>query len=137
VRIDDRKILMRSFCLMLLAVLCAAVHAQEPKKDSYLDTPAPLSAAEVKALQGHTDPVAQKAVADTVAADPAPAPTPVQAGVVSLNPVKQDVMTAAFNEAKVPDCLHSEGLKRQPTFFLTGLLALPFIPIAFLRGVCN
>lgn len=42
-----------------------------------------------------------------------------------------------FSEAKVPDCLHSEGLKRQPTFFLTGVLALPFIVVAAVRGKCH
>lgn len=41
-----------------------------------------------------------------------------------------------FSEAKVPDCLHSEGLKRQPTFFLGGLLALPFVAVAKIRGKC-
>ncbi len=42
-----------------------------------------------------------------------------------------------FDEAKVPGCLTSGGLKRQPTFIFQGLLALPFIPIAYLRGKCN
>ena len=46
-----------------------------------------------------------------------------------------------FDEARVPDCLHSEGLKRQPTsigpFGVGGLLALPFVAIAKLRGKCN
>jgi len=42
-----------------------------------------------------------------------------------------------FAGARVPDCLHSEGLKRQPTFFLGGVLALPFIAVAKLRGVCR
>ena len=129
---------MRLSCLMLSLILCAAAQAQAqeqaPKKDAYLDAP---TAAEFKALQGRVDPVAQKAVADTLAADPAPAQTPVQAGVVALNPVRQDVMTTAFNEAQVPDCLHADGLKRQPTFFLKGILQLPFIPIAYLRGVCK
>lgn len=44
---------------------------------------------------------------------------------------------AQFDEAKVPGCLSSQGLKRQPTFIFQGLLALPFIPIAYLRGKCN
>ncbi len=43
---------------------------------------------------------------------------------------------AALDEAGVPDCLHSEGLKRQPTFLLSGLLALPFIAVAKIRGKC-
>lgn len=42
-----------------------------------------------------------------------------------------------FIEAKVPGCLQKDGLKRQPTFIFMGLLALPFIPIAALRGKCN
>ena len=48
---------------------------------------------------------------------------------------------AAMNEAAVPDCLHSDGLKRQPTGFgplmLTGFYALPFIAVAKLRGKCK
>ena len=48
---------------------------------------------------------------------------------------------AAMDEAAVPDCLHSEGLKRQPTGFgplaLTGFYALPFIAVAKLRGKCK
>ena len=42
-----------------------------------------------------------------------------------------------FHEAKVPDCLHPDGLKRQPTFFLSGLLALPFVAVAKIRGKCR
>ena len=42
-----------------------------------------------------------------------------------------------FHEAKVPDCLHPDGLKRQPTFFLGGLLALPFVAVAKMRGKCR
>jgi hypothetical protein len=129
------EILMRLFCLLLSALLAAAAQADEPKKDPYLDKQ--VSEADIKVLQGRSEPLVQKAVAEIVAAEPAPEPNPVQTGVVALNPVRQDVMTAAFIEAKVPDCLHSEGLKRQPTFFLKGILKLPFVPIAYLRGVCN
>jgi len=42
-----------------------------------------------------------------------------------------------FSEAKVPDCLHPDALKRQPTFFLAGLFAVPFVAVAKLRGKCN
>jgi hypothetical protein len=54
----------------------------------------------------------------------------------AFSSANSDIMTAAFIEAKVPDCLHAGGLKRQPTFLLTGYLALPFIAVAKLRGVC-
>ncbi|MRW87875.1 hypothetical protein GJ698_27760 [Pseudoduganella sp. FT26W] len=120
---------MRLSCLMLLAVLCVGAQAKDP----YLDAAA--SAAQVKALQGRTDPVVRKAVADAMAAEVPPPPLLQSAPEFSV--AKSDIMTAAFIEAKVPDCLHSEGLKRQTTLIFTGYLALPFIPIAALRGKCN
>ncbi len=43
----------------------------------------------------------------------------------------------SFADAKVPGCLTSQGLKRQPTFIFGGLLALPFIAVAAVRGKCN
>lgn len=46
----------------------------------------------------------------------------------------------AFAEAKVPDCLHAEGLKRQPPhigpFVFMGVLAFPFVALAKIRGKC-
>lgn len=58
---------------------------------------------------------------------------------VSSQPAKEKYQRFAeqFDEAKVPGCLTGDGLKRQPTFIFQGLLALPFIPIAYLRGKCN
>ncbi|MFL6658533.1 MAG: hypothetical protein ACJ8GW_10705 [Massilia sp.] len=43
----------------------------------------------------------------------------------------------AFDDAKVPGCLQPDGLKRQSTLIFGGLLALPFIAVAALRGKCN
>jgi len=47
---------------------------------------------------------------------------------------------AAFTEAKVPDCLHKDGLKRQPPrilfFAFQGVLAFPFVALAKVRGKC-
>jgi hypothetical protein len=40
-------------------------------------------------------------------------------------------------DAKISDCLHSDGLKFQPTYIFGGILALPFIGIAALRGKCK
>ncbi|NIA55991.1 hypothetical protein HAV22_20360 [Massilia sp. TW-1] len=48
-----------------------------------------------------------------------------------------DIFARNVDEATVPDCLHKDGLKRQPTFFLGGLLALPFIAVAKVRGKCQ
>ncbi|MDB5790697.1 MAG: hypothetical protein JWQ80_721 [Massilia sp.] len=42
-----------------------------------------------------------------------------------------------FAKARLPVCLHSEGLRNQPTFFLSGWIALPFVAVAKLRGVCR
>jgi hypothetical protein len=44
---------------------------------------------------------------------------------------------ADFAEARVPNCLHADGLKRQSTLIFSGVLALPFVAIAKLRGKCN
>lgn len=45
-----------------------------------------------------------------------------------------------FAEAKVPDCLHGEALKRQPPVLLfvrlEGLYAVPFVLLAKVRGKC-
>jgi hypothetical protein len=125
--------MMRLSGLMWMVLLCACAHAGETKKDPYLDTAA--SPQQVKAIGDRADPVVRKAVAEAIAAEPPPPPLLQSAPAFSV--VKSDIMTAAFIEAKVPDCLHSEGLKRQPTFFLGGYLALPFIAVAALRGVCN
>jgi len=47
---------------------------------------------------------------------------------------------AAFAEAKVPDCLRKDGLKRQPPrigfFVFQGVLAFPFVALAKIRGKC-
>lgn len=50
---------------------------------------------------------------------------------------KYEKFADEFHEAKVPGCLGPDGLKRQPTFIFGGLLALPFVAVAALRGKCN
>lgn len=47
---------------------------------------------------------------------------------------KFDVM---FADARVPGCLRPDGLKRQSTLIFGGILALPFIAVAKIRGKCN
>lgn len=45
-----------------------------------------------------------------------------------------------FSEAKVPDCLHADALKRQPPrigpITFKGLYAVPFVVLAKVRGKC-
>ena len=55
----------------------------------------------------------------------------------TLRANRYDIFARQVDEATVPDCLHADGLKRQPTFFLTGLLALPFVAVAKVRGKCQ
>jgi hypothetical protein len=50
---------------------------------------------------------------------------------------KYQKFETTFEDAKVPGCLKSDGLKRQSTFIFGGLLALPFIAVAAVRGKCN
>lgn len=60
---------------------------------------------------------------------------------VTIRADKYERFAAAFAEARVPDCLHADGLKRQPTSIgpvgIGGVYALPFVAIAKLRGKCN
>lgn len=58
-------------------------------------------------------------------------------GVVYRGSAQADVLSAAFDQAQIPSCLHSDGLKFQPTYIFFGLLALPFVAVAKLRGKCD
>lgn len=68
-------------------------------------------------------------------------PQPAMQQVTIRADRKYEQFAAAFAEAKVPDCLHADGLKRQPTNIgpigIGGVYALPFVAIAKLRGKCN
>ncbi|MDN2674885.1 hypothetical protein OX459_26150 [Janthinobacterium sp. SUN026] len=68
-------------------------------------------------------------------------PQPAMQQVTIRADRKYEQFAAAFAEAKVPDCLHADGLKRQPTgigpLAIGGVYALPFVAIAKLRGKCN
>jgi len=123
---------MRGYVLLMSLLIAPGAWAADAKKDAYLD--AVVAPADAKAMEARVDPAMRKAIAEALAAE-VPAQSLPRAAPV-FGSASSDIMTAAFNEAKVPDCLHSEGLKRQPTFLLGGYLALPFIPIAKLRGKC-
>ena len=89
-----------------------------------------------------TDEVIRKAVRETIAEDPHPAPAAnQQSGVLRAETsTLQSRMTAAFNDAKVPDCLHDDALKLQPAKIgpigVVGPLSLPWIIAAAVRGKC-
>jgi hypothetical protein len=92
-------------------------------------TPPPMAL-----LPGLTDEVIRDAVRDTLGEAPEN-PRRYEADTIRGN--RYSEFSQQFNDARLPDCLHSEGLQRQPTFFLRGFLALPFIAVAKLRGVCR
>ena len=52
-------------------------------------------------------------------------------------PGKYEAFAIAFDQAKLPDCLHADGLRYQPVPPLVPQqFLLPFILVARLRGVC-
>lgn len=102
-----------------------------------------LSAKPQPATPGITDEVIKKAVRDTIAEEPHPAPAAnQQAGVLRATTASmEERMSTAFEEAKVPDCLHQDALKLQPAHIgpigVVGPLSLPWIVAAALRGKCR
>ena len=82
------------------------------------------------------DAAIRAAIRDTLAAEH-PSAIANRPDVDTLRTDKYTDFDAAFEDARVPDCLHSDGLKRQPTGIFFGWLALPFVIVAKVRGVCN
>jgi hypothetical protein len=119
------------FCLLSLSSMVHAAPAPAPPAS------APQAAAPAPALplRARLDKDAIRAAIDATPAGKAPVPGPEQADTLSASPYAH--FSKQFTDARVPDCLHPDGLKRQPTFFLGGLLAVPFVAVAKLRGVCR
>jgi hypothetical protein len=86
-------------------------------------------------LRARLDRDAIRAAIEAMPTERDPYPRRHEADTLSVKPVEK--FSKDFANARLPDCLHSEGLKNQPTFFLSGFLALPFIAVAKVRGVCR
>lgn len=102
--------------------------------------PMPVPAAPVApVLPRLTDAAIQKAVREVLDESPRGSSLPHESG--TLLGGKYENFSRQFSDAKVPDCLGPDGLKRQPTgigpFALGGLLAAPFVLVAKMRGKCN
>lgn len=99
-----------------------------------LSAPAPADPAVI------TDAVIKKAVREMIAEDPRPLAPPLQERALSGG-VTQAQLSAAFDRARVPDCLHPDALKHQPAqlgpIAVVGLYSLPWVISAALRGKCN
>jgi hypothetical protein len=120
---------------LLAAHAFAAAQPQQDPSDPLTARPQPKQPA-------LTEEVIRKAVRETIAETPqpaAPAANP-QAGAFSANPVAAR-MSAAFEEAKVPDCLHPDALKLQPAHIgpvaVVGPYSLPWVIAAAARGKCR
>ena len=119
---------------LLLCVLClsSAAYAQA----SAHVTPATATPSlPSSSLRARLDKETIRAAIAATPADEKPAPGREETAALSGSAYQG--FARDFAEARLPDCLHSEGLKNQPTFFLSGFLALPFIAVAKVRGVCR
>ena len=126
----------------LMAALAAAAPAAGAQQASEPEPPMPaaLRTAPAGEPAGLTDAVIKKAVRETVAEDArAAGGVNRDAGTLSAG-ATQSIMTAAFEEAKVPDCLHGDALKHQPAKIgpigVAGPYSLPWVIAAALRGKC-
>lgn len=113
--------------------LLAQLQAPVVPEDWAADQPAaPLASA--AAIRG-----AVRVVLDEDRARAAEAPRRHELDTIRANVYQR--FGAEFAEARVPDCLHPDGLKRQPPVIgfigFSGLLAAPFVVLAKLRGKCN
>lgn len=106
----------------------AAAQALDPALDPKVQTapPGPSALPSADAIRA--------AIRDTIAERPE---NPRLHEADTLRSTQYEIFARHVEEGAVPDCLHADGLKRQPTFFLSGYLALPFIAVAKLRGVCK
>jgi hypothetical protein len=133
----------------LVLLLCAIVAAAPAQPASIAPTPLqpallqPASAQPVTPpatllLPRLTDKVIRDAVRETLA-EPPENPRRYEADTMRGN--SYIAFSEQFSEAKVPDCLHSDGLKRQPPRIgpigFSYLFAVPFVVLAKIRGKCN
>lgn len=106
---------------------------------SCLVTSLPCLASPAVSLARFDDPAVKQAVQEVAAEAKESRPQPGADFAARDQQARR--IDLAFKEAEVPDCLHSEGLKRQPTVIVfipvSGYLALPFVGIAKLRGKCK
>ena len=125
---------------LIVALAAAAPAGAQQAPEPEPPMPAALLMAPAGEPAGLTDAVIKKAVRETVAED-ARAAVGVNrdAGILSAG-TTQSIMTAAFEEAKVPDCLHGDALKHQPAKIgpigVAGPYSLPWVIAAALRGKC-
>lgn len=135
------------FALQAIGATAAAPLPEATPQRAETAAVAPIAAPARAAIPARLAPAAalsrdeaiRQAVRATLAAEDAKAARKYDTDTIRAD--KYTAFAAAFAEARVPDCLHSDGLKRQPTNIgpiqIVGQYALPFVLIAKLRGKCN
>ncbi len=122
-------------CLSLAALPAQAAPPAPPSVESELNAPAKPALPATAPLRARIDDDAIRKAVKATLDEGWENPRQVDGDTISGTPYEE--FGREFSEAKVPDCLHPDGLKRQPTFFLGGLLALPFVAVAKIRGKCR
>lgn len=131
------------------AVTCLAVlsgvpaHAQPGQSPSVSHTVPDLALSQappaVTTLRGKlSDKVIRDAVRETLAE---PLDNPRRHEVDTIRGNSYTEFAEQVREARVPDCLHGDALKRQPPRIgpigFSYLYAVPFVVLAKIRGKCN
>ncbi len=117
----------------LLLACAAALALPAPAAEPEPRTPPAVAPAPLPLRARLTGEAIAQAVSDTLAEQPVAGRS--EGIALGADPYRD--FSRRMDEARIPDCLRPDGLKHQPTFFLAGLFALPFVPIAKLRGKCN
>lgn len=121
-------------CLIVALATNASAQSQPPAANAQPTQANSGPASEPPLRQRLTDEAIRDAVKQTLASED-------QGHLVALGkPLSADPRHQQFgrkmSDAKIPDCLHGDALKFQPTF-LGGLLAIPFWALAAVRGKCR
>lgn len=135
----------RGWLLMaaLAALPASAWAGAEPQQASKPELLVADGVLDLNAAPVLSDELIRKAVRETVAEDPHPQALAARnaAAYGAATVTAQDRMTSAFNQAKVPDCLHDDALKLQPAYIgpfgVVGPFSLPWVVAAALRGKCR
>lgn len=136
---------------MKAIVVAACLAVTPPAAWSLPEAPAPKPAArpdvpvagDLSLPPVLTDELIRRVVRETIVAEPHPVdPARASSGVYGTTaPSVHDKMSAAFEQAKVPDCLHDDALKLQPAYIgpiaVVGPYSLPWVIAAVIRGKCR
>lgn len=122
---------MRSKTAVVLMILPIHVLAQTPAPAVSPEWAAESAAPRV------SDQTIKQAVRETIAEEGAAAPRDAGAAGEAFRSERVDKFSRQFEQARVPGCLRPDGLKHQPTGIFAGLLALPFVAVAAIRGKCR